>query len=62
VTAPAPLGPRLWSALLQAGVQQLGMMGLQPHFGPGDPGGAGLLARIIRTAVPVMERTGGDHH
>jgi hypothetical protein len=52
------LGPRLWSVLLQAGLQPLGMMGLQPHFGPGDPDGAGLLAGIIRTAVPVMERTG----
>jgi SAM-dependent methyltransferase len=52
------LGPRLWSVLLQAGLQPLGMMGLQPHFGPGDPDGAGLLAGIIRAALPVMERTG----
>jgi hypothetical protein len=34
------------------------MIGVQPHFGPDDPNGAALLAGIIRTAAPLIERTG----
>jgi|HubBroStandDraft_6_1064221.scaffolds.fasta_scaffold253611_2 SAM-dependent methyltransferase len=52
------LGPRLWSVLLEAGLQPLGMTGVQPHFGPNDPDGAALLAGIVRVALPLMERTG----
>jgi SAM-dependent methyltransferase len=52
------LGPRLWSVLREAGLRPLGMMGVQPHFGPDDPDGAALLAGIIRTAAPLIERTG----
>jgi hypothetical protein len=52
------LGPRLWSVLLEAGLQPLGMMGVQPHFGPGNPDSAALLAGIVRAALPLMERTG----
>jgi SAM-dependent methyltransferase len=52
------LGPQLWGVLREAGLRPLGMMGVQPHFGPGDPDGAALLAGIIRTAAPLIERTG----
>jgi SAM-dependent methyltransferase len=52
------LGPRLWGVLREAGLRPLGMTGVQPHFGPGDRDGAALLAGIIRTAAPLIERTG----
>jgi len=34
------------------------MIGVQPHFGPEDPEGAAILAGIVRTVVPLMERSG----
>ena len=55
---PTSLGPRLWTILREAGFQPLGMMGIQPHFGPDDPGGPALLAGIVRTALPLIEQTG----
>ena len=52
------LGPRLWAVLRAAGLQPLGMVGVQPHFGPADPDGAAILAGIVRTVLPLIERTG----
>jgi ubiquinone/menaquinone biosynthesis C-methylase UbiE len=52
------LGPRLWTTLREAGFRPLGMMGIQPHFGPEDPDGPALLAGIVRAALPLIERTG----
>ena len=52
------LGPGLWAVLEQAGLQPRGMIGVQPHFGPDDPDGAALLAGIVTTALPLIERTG----
>jgi SAM-dependent methyltransferase len=52
------LGPRLWSVLRDAGLQPLGMIAIQPHFGPEDPDGPAMLAGIVRTALPLIERTG----
>jgi SAM-dependent methyltransferase len=52
------LGPRLWAVLQAAGLQPLGMIGVQPHFGPEDPDGAAILAGIVRTVLPLLERTG----
>ena len=52
------LGSRLWAILRDAGVRPLGMMGVQPHFGPDDPAGPGLLAGIVRTMIPLIEQTG----
>jgi SAM-dependent methyltransferase len=52
------LGPRLWTVLLAAGLQPSGMIGVQPHFGPEDPDGAAILAGIVKTALPLIERTG----
>jgi hypothetical protein len=31
---------------------------VQPHFGPDDPDGAAILAGIVRTALPLIERAG----
>jgi hypothetical protein len=52
------LGPRLWQVLEQAGLTPGGMLAVQPHFGPTDPDGHALLAGIVRTLLPVIERTG----
>ena len=53
------LGTRLWAILREAGLRPLGMLGIQPHFGPDDPGAiTGGLAGMIRTAAPLIERTG----
>jgi SAM-dependent methyltransferase len=52
------LGSRLWAILRDAGVRPLGMLGVQPHFGPDDPAGPGLLAGIVRTMLPLIEQTG----
>jgi len=50
------LGPRLWHVLEQAGLTPRGMMAIQPHFGPSDPDGPALLAGIVRTLLPAIER------
>ena len=52
------LGTRLWAILTQAGLHPVGMLGIQPHFGPDDPAAVALLAGVIRTAAPLIERTG----
>jgi cyclopropane fatty-acyl-phospholipid synthase-like methyltransferase len=52
------LGAGLWAILREAGLHPLGMIGVQPHFGPNDPAAVALLAGIIRTAAPLIERTG----
>jgi SAM-dependent methyltransferase len=52
------LGPRLWAVLLAAGLQPQGMIGVQPHLAPDDPDGPAILAGIVRTALPLIERTG----
>jgi len=52
------LGPRLWGVLEAAGLQPRGMIGVQPHIAPDDPDGAALLAGIVTTALPLIERAG----
>jgi SAM-dependent methyltransferase len=52
------LGPRLWAIHQEAGLHPVGMIGVQPHFGPEDPEGPAILAGIVRTVVPLMERSG----
>jgi len=52
------LGPRLWTIQQEAGLQPKGMIGVQPHFGPEDPEGPAILAGIVQTVVPLMERSG----
>jgi SAM-dependent methyltransferase len=52
------LGPGLWGVLEAAGLHPRGMIGVQPHFAPNDPDGAALLAGIVTTALPLIERAG----
>ena len=52
------LGPRLWAVARDAGWQPRGMLGVQPYFGPEDANGTALLAGIVRTLLPLLERTG----
>jgi len=46
------LGPRLWPIVQEAGLRPLGMIGVQPHFGPGDPVGLAVAVESLRAAVP----------
>lgn len=50
------LGPRLWTVLQEAGLRPQGMIGVQPHLDATD--GAAILAGIMRTALPLIERAG----
>ena len=52
------LGPGLWAVLQAVGLQPPGRIGVQAHFGPKDPDGAAILARIVRTVLPLIERLG----
>ena len=52
------LGPGLWAVLQAAGLHPVGMIGVQPHFGPQDPDGPAILAGIIKTILPLIERLG----
>jgi SAM-dependent methyltransferase len=52
------LGPCLWQVIEQAGLTPTGMLAIQPYFGPADPRGHALLAGIVGTLLPVLERTG----
>lgn len=52
------LGPDLWEVMTSAGLRPGGMVAVQPHFGPRDPDGADLLAGILRSSTPLIERTG----
>ena len=54
----ATIGPRLWDVHREAGLRPLGMIGIQPHFGPDDPAGVALADGVIRTVAPLIERTG----
>jgi SAM-dependent methyltransferase len=52
------LGPRLWAIVQEAGLRPLGMIGIQPHFGPDDPVGIAYLVETIRVAAAVIVGTG----
>jgi SAM-dependent methyltransferase len=52
------LGPRLWAVLQEAGLRPLGMIGVQPHHGPGDPVGIAVTMETIRNVAPVIAGTG----
>jgi hypothetical protein len=42
----------------EAGLCQLGMIGVQPHFGPGDEVGLAYLVESLRVAAPLIVGTG----
>jgi len=52
------LGPRLWAIVEEAGLRPLGMIGVQPHFGPGDEAGIAFLVESMRVAEPLIVGTG----
>jgi SAM-dependent methyltransferase len=52
------MGPRLWGVLQEAGLHPVGMIGVQPHFGPDDPAAVALAEGALQAAAPLIERTG----
>ena len=51
-------GPRLWALAQEAGLRPLGMIGIQPHFGPDDPVGLAWLAEAMRGFAELIMGTG----
>ena len=51
-------GRRLWAILEEAGLHPLGMIGIQPHFGPGDEVGLAYMVESVRVAEPLIVGTG----
>jgi SAM-dependent methyltransferase len=52
------LGPQLPTLVQAAGLHPLGTIGIQPHFGPGDPVGIAAVVENIRIAAPLIVSTG----
>jgi ubiquinone/menaquinone biosynthesis C-methylase UbiE len=55
------LGLRLWAVLQEAGLRLQGMIGIQPHFGPGDPDAIAAIAMLVsamRVVEPLIVGTG----
>ena len=52
------LGPRLWAIVEEAGLRPVGMIGIQPHFGPGDEVGLAYWVESMRAAAPLIVGTG----
>jgi SAM-dependent methyltransferase len=52
------VGSRLWAILQEAGLRPVGMIGIQPHFGPGDEAGIAFLVETMRLAEPLIVGTG----
>jgi SAM-dependent methyltransferase len=51
-------GPRLWALAQEAGLRPLGMIGIQPHFGPDDPVGLAWLTEAMRGFAELIMGTG----
>ena len=52
------VGSRLWAIVQEAGLRPVGMIGIQPHFGPGDEAGIAFLVETMRLAEPLIVGTG----
>jgi len=52
------VGSRLWAIVQEAGLRPVGMIGVQPHFGPGDEVGIAFLVETMRIAEPLIVGTG----
>lgn len=52
------VGSRLWAIVQEAGLSPVGMIGVQPHFGPGDELGIAFLMETMRLAEPLIVGTG----
>ena len=51
-------GRHLWAILEKAGLRPLGMIGVQPHWGPGDEVGVGFFVENMRALEPLIVGTG----
>ncbi|HEV2782783.1 MAG TPA: class I SAM-dependent methyltransferase [Actinophytocola sp.] len=54
----ASLGARLGQVMRRAGLDPVTVLGLQQYRPPGDPEAARMAAAILRTLLPVLDRTG----
>jgi SAM-dependent methyltransferase len=52
------IGRRLWAIVEEAGLRPLGMVGIQPHMGPGDEVSLAAGVEAVRGLVPVFVGTG----
>ena len=52
------IGPQLWAIIQEAGLRPLGMIGVQPYFGPGDEVGLAFAVESMRVAEPLIVGTG----
>jgi hypothetical protein len=52
------VGDRLWAIVEEAGLHPVGMLGIQPHFGPADETGIAVLVETMRLAEPLIVGTG----
>jgi len=52
------IGRRLWAIAEEAGLRPLGMIGIEPHFGPGDENGLAFLVETMRNLEPLVVGTG----
>jgi SAM-dependent methyltransferase len=52
------IGPQLWAIVERAGLRPQGMIGVQPHFGPGDEVALAFLVETMRVAEPLIVGTG----
>jgi SAM-dependent methyltransferase len=52
------VGHRLWAIVQEAGLHPVGMIGIQPHFGPADEIGIASLVETMRLAAPLIVGTG----
>lgn len=55
---PLSLGSNLWSLMEEAGLHPDGMTGIELCFGPDDPANVVLCVGMVRTLLPIMEKTG----
>ncbi len=54
----ASLGARLRQVMRRAGLGEATVLGLQGYHEAGDPDGPRMAAGIIRTLLPVLDKTG----
>jgi SAM-dependent methyltransferase len=52
------VGSRLWAIVQEAGLRPVGMIGVQPHFGPDDEIGIAYLMETMRAVEPMIVGTG----
>jgi SAM-dependent methyltransferase len=58
VGTPQTIGPHLGNLLREAGAVDARVLGLQGYAGPDDPNGPPMLAAVVRSLAPAIERYG----